>query len=311
MGSQVEVYDAELEGIYQATRMVCGQRRFKKRIIIFSDNQAAVQTAGQLGPGPGRQRARQLHDLAIQQITNGGSIQVEWVPGHYNVDGNELADTLAKAVVQKPADPGSITYLYRQVKADHNARWKNGWETMAVDLKGRSYVGDWKQAPDKLFLEDRMVCSTVIPLCTGHGHFGSYLHTMKFRPHDSCTCRNKPRETPNHLLFHCLRYSKDRLAAAKSSRIPFHIKAFLYSGIAHKALAELIRNTQIGTRFERLEKEKAVGEGERDGVIGRGENWDNDEVEDDLTALAEELKRRKVGERGHTKRAYPLFNSDK
>ncbi|CCX31447.1 hypothetical protein FPQ18DRAFT_383535 [Pyronema domesticum] len=115
---------------------------------------------------------------------------------------------------------------------------------------------------------------------------------MKFRTHDSCTCRNNPRETANHHLFHCPRYLKDRLAVAKSSRIPLHTKAFLYSGIAHKALAELIRNTQIGTRFEGLEKEKesamAADEGDRDGVIG-GENWDDDEVEEDFEELAAEL----------------------
>ncbi|KAI5792880.1 hypothetical protein FPQ18DRAFT_305253 [Pyronema domesticum] len=70
---------------------------------------------------------------------------------------------------------------------------------------------------------------------------------------------------------------------------------FAYSGIAHKALAELIRNTQIGTRFERLEKEKEVGEGVGDRVIGGGENWDDDEVEDDFAELGEELNETENG----------------
>jgi hypothetical protein len=48
------------------------------------------------------------------------------------------ADALAKAAVQIP-DPGgtstSLIYIYRQIKADHNARWKEAWEKLAVDLK--------------------------------------------------------------------------------------------------------------------------------------------------------------------------------
>jgi hypothetical protein len=37
-------FRCKLEGIYQAARMICGQRRFQKEhITIFSDNQAAVR----------------------------------------------------------------------------------------------------------------------------------------------------------------------------------------------------------------------------------------------------------------------------
>lgn len=50
----MEVYDAELEGIYLAGKTICGQRRFrKKKVTIFSDNQAAAYRASQLGPDQG------------------------------------------------------------------------------------------------------------------------------------------------------------------------------------------------------------------------------------------------------------------
>jgi hypothetical protein len=82
---------------------------------------------------------------------------------------------------------------------------------------------------------------------------------------------------------------KDRLAAAKSSRIPIHTKAFLFGDIAHKALAELFRNIQVGTRFERIGKEKentiAAAEAEADGM----EAWDDDEVAEDFEELAMEM----------------------
>jgi ribonuclease HI len=83
LGEGMGVYDAELEGIYQTTQRICGQRRFrKKNITIFSDNQAAVRWARQLGPGQGQHLSRKLHDIAIRQRQHGGSLQVECVPGH-------------------------------------------------------------------------------------------------------------------------------------------------------------------------------------------------------------------------------------
>jgi hypothetical protein len=209
----VEVYDAELEGIYQAAKKIYGQRRFrKKKVIIFSDSQAAVCRAGQLGPGQGKHRARQRHDLATRQIKRGGSLTVEWVPGHYDVEGNKRADKLAKAAVQLPPNHRrtevSITHLLREIKAAHDNRWKTRWDNTPAELKGKTYVGDWKRTPDRLFLEDRIVCSTITQLRTGHGHFGSFLHRMGFRDSDRCTCVAGPRETPQHLLFSCLQYSK-------------------------------------------------------------------------------------------------------
>jgi ribonuclease HI len=108
LGEGMGVYDAELEGIYQTTQRICGQRRFrKKNITIFSDNQAAVRWARQLGPGQGQRLSRKLHDIAIRQRQHGGSLQVECVPGHCEVDGNERADALAKAGVNNVPDPPS------------------------------------------------------------------------------------------------------------------------------------------------------------------------------------------------------------
>jgi hypothetical protein len=98
--------------------------------------------------------------------------------------------------------------------------WKQRWEATPIDLKGTSYIGEWKKEPDKLFYEDRIICSTIMQLHTGHGHFASYPQKMGFRDNDRCTCPSGPRETPSRLLFHCPRYSKDHLAAAKLSDTP-------------------------------------------------------------------------------------------
>ncbi|KAI5786214.1 hypothetical protein FPQ18DRAFT_308766 [Pyronema domesticum] len=84
-----------------------------------------------------------------------------------------------------------------------------------------------------------------------------------------------PRVRPR--CFHCPRYSEARLIAAKKSRIPLHTKAFLYRDIAHEALAEVIRDTRLGTRMKRATKEEEREE-IREAEVGDGEN--GDEVEE-------------------------------
>lgn len=107
---------------------------------------------------------------------------------------------------------------------------------------------------------------------------------MGFRDNDRCTsCPSRPRETPQHLLFHCPRYSKARLIAAKKSRIPLHTRAFLYRDIAYEALAELIRDTQLGTRIERATKEEereGTGAMEAGGLGADGEDLEEDDEEE-------------------------------
>jgi hypothetical protein len=128
---------------------------------------------------------------------------------------------------------------------------------------------------------------------------------MGFRDDDRCSCPHGPKETPHHLLFSCPKYSKDRLAAAKSSRISLHTTAFLYRDIAHKTLAELLRNTRIGTRMDRAEKEQERQGRDRGGFDGQvdGLQWDGeedhggeDDEDDDFDVMETELSEEEMAD---------------
>ena len=58
LGTQMEVYDAELYGIRQAAEHAlkfCRRTRNRRDIWIFTDNQAAVMRVATLKPGPGQE----------------------------------------------------------------------------------------------------------------------------------------------------------------------------------------------------------------------------------------------------------------
>ena len=64
--------------------------------IIFTDNQAAIQACAAPGRSSGQYILRQISQLAAQLQGRGWNIQLQWLPGHEGVYGNERADALAK-----------------------------------------------------------------------------------------------------------------------------------------------------------------------------------------------------------------------
>ena len=64
--------------------------------IIFTDNQAAIQACAAPRRSSGQYILHQISQLAAQLWGHGWNIQLQWLPGHEGVYGNEHADALAK-----------------------------------------------------------------------------------------------------------------------------------------------------------------------------------------------------------------------
>jgi len=146
----------------------------------------------------------------MEVIRKGASIAINWVPGHTDVYGNELADSLAKAATQIPpdSDETSFAVLGSKIKEARTQEWLDllGTNDQIPNYNPYSYkrLFPWKlQFKIQIPLgTKREQSSALFQLKLGHGYIKSYLYRLGHSESDQCRrCRKK--ETTEHLLLGC------------------------------------------------------------------------------------------------------------
>ena len=64
---------------------------------------------------------------------------MEWVPGHHNIRGNEHADRLARAGLQRQQVedmPASLSYVKRKLQEEVLEQWKTSWHNLKDRERG-------------------------------------------------------------------------------------------------------------------------------------------------------------------------------
>ncbi|XP_045474948.1 ribonuclease H1-like [Harmonia axyridis] len=118
----------ELIAILEATREI--KRKNLKRCLIISDSMSALEKISKW-----RNSAKNDHiTLAIRAnllylSDHGFSIKLIWIPSHTNIQGNDMADNLAKQgseeSVIKRADISDFWPRYRRIVWE---RWREEWK---------------------------------------------------------------------------------------------------------------------------------------------------------------------------------------
>ena len=92
-GFYLTIADAEVEGIFNALSHFKSTYNGEKKLFICADSQAAIK---RLKMQDGDKRALETKRLALSITSSGVSITLRWVPSHLGIEGNELADKVAK-----------------------------------------------------------------------------------------------------------------------------------------------------------------------------------------------------------------------
>ena len=121
LGTNKEVFDAEVYAILQAIRLLNARGECGRSYTIFSDSQAAVARVQHTDCGPAQALASAVVDFSYEIRGRGNDITVRWTPAHRGVDENKQADARARRAAEKrkgQADPAylreaSLAYITR------------------------------------------------------------------------------------------------------------------------------------------------------------------------------------------------------
>ena len=265
MGKTAEVFDAELEGITAACHHLESLLRDKRRFRhawIFLDNTSAIKRTTSLRPGPGQCTAIQVHKTAAYLSQQNITLHLAWVPGHEGVEGNEIADTLAKEGTKELPEDDTIrfAYLRRQIKQQAFKDWLEDWKT---GHKGATYFGQpLKRVDKRIATIHKRDAARITHLRTGHGYFNAYLARIPSSNVDSpaCPCGSR-KQTAEHLLLFCSRFNRQRQTLKKAMQgAPLSMEVALHTSRGLEATMKFLQETNIGLRPQVRESLSQPGE---------------------------------------------------
>jgi hypothetical protein len=146
-------------------------------------------------------------------------IEIIWIPGHAEIEGNERADTEAKKAATVPtlSQPHNYRPLKsaraRYIKEEAKKQWQRASSEnikTATALRRITKRKNAKTGP-KLYneIESRSGAAKIAQLRTGHCGLNRYLHRFGIKNSPYCQC-GYGKETVEHYLLECRNYREQR-----------------------------------------------------------------------------------------------------
>ena len=176
------------------------------------------------------------------------------MPGHNNILGNEHADRLARAGLQRTAErepPASLSYLKRRLQEDVLVQWKASWQSLAERERGATYNTNVQGDPriqvkvEKLTTLKRTMAA-YSQLKLGKGFFKSFSKAIGKDNKGECFGSCTALQTPKHLLLHCKHYVQERKKMRKKLGQLTLVKLF-NTKAGSAALRAFLDETEIAT----------------------------------------------------------------
>jgi ribonuclease HI len=256
LGKGQIVYNGELEGITRAFEYAADVVSPFQEVRIHADNQAAIHRLSNPSDNPGQIWQLRCFAAAELIVKKGATVSLHWVPGHHDVEGNEIADALAKAAAISPPSSNltSLAMTGIRVKDIAHQEWVSElreYVPKAIRRNPNTYSNKFKWKIRKRLAipigTRRETASTFYQLKIGHGYFKSYLAGIDKCDSSCCSCGAK--QTPEHLLLSCPLFSlarKELVNNLKEKKLTLPLLLHTKKGIA--STLAFIESTKMATR---------------------------------------------------------------
>jgi hypothetical protein len=186
---------------------------------------------------------------------------MRWCPSHVGIEGNEIADELAKLGLEQEPSPDaytSIGHIRRVMKRKTITNWKAYWEDEEDRGEAAQGLGkQYRQISAGLLTFSlkpsvpnipRHNQSAYIQLKTGIGYLKAYMKAIGKVEEDKCSCK-KGKQNAAHLILYCRKYSVEREALRKTlSQYPLTLHILFSTKKGKEALSSFLTGTGICTR---------------------------------------------------------------
>lgn len=200
------VFQSELYAITVCAKNLIEKGTHSRSIFIYSDSQAAIKAVW--NPSCSSRTVLECKDK-LNQLGLTNSVNLTWIPGHSNLEGNEHADRLANVGSAVPRNNDTITLPL-------------GWAHVVGSIDNwisELKLAFWREQPGlrqsrslinlnlhkKLPMDNRRQLRLFIGYLTGQHKTMEYLHRIGVSSTPTCRLCSSDNETTEHILLLCPR----------------------------------------------------------------------------------------------------------
>jgi ribonuclease HI len=233
---KITILGAELFAIKEALLWLKENRTSAPGSVIYTDSLSGLELLQDRTPKNYINIAFGIQNL-IWDLNKQYPVIIQFIPGHKNLRGNEMADLAAKAahnncliVSANLSKEEKMREIVAALYKVWQTEWTNGMQVTGKGMKlanVRDKVGCWSWA----FNQSRVIETVMAKLRLGHVGLNQHLH--RFGMTDSDLCRCGAIETITHFLIECPRYNRDRqqlLNKLRKINVQMSIKNMLGGG---------------------------------------------------------------------------------
>lgn len=208
----VTVFQAEILAISKLASCLLELNTTDRSVIIHSDSQAAIRALA--NPRKDKKTVIECMDFLRKLVRNGNVVQVCWIPGHSDYDGNERADQKAKEGTQMAlsgAVPVPVAECQHRIHGFGENIFKAWWVNRTDCRQTRMYVsGPSKSIANALIRMPRDMLRMLIQIITGHANLARHRAITHRSTSPTCPACGQDEETPDHYVGKCPAFAEAR-----------------------------------------------------------------------------------------------------